>query len=166
MKKLHIKHIKKTGFKVPENYFEDFEDILLSELKLKETISKSGFAVPQNYFESLEQRINDTIKKDKEVKVIKLFTWRKALFTASIAASLILMFNVLYNKKEIVSMNTIETVSIENYILTEDLESNEIASLFSNDDLSDLNLNNMSFNSETLENYVIDNLEIEDIITK
>ncbi|MFH4964122.1 hypothetical protein V8G69_03890 [Gaetbulibacter sp. M235] len=165
MKKNSLKNINKTGFKVPENYFENFEYAFLSELKLKETSANSGFKVPENYFETLDDKILNTIKDQKEVKVLKLFSWKKITYAAPIAASVIIMLGVMFNKNSTLSIDKIETASIENYILTEELEPNEMASLFSNEDLSEINFTNNNLNPETLENYVLDNLEIEEIIT-
>lgn len=162
--KLH--NIKETGFKVPKDYFESFEDAFLNEIKLKEITTDSGFKVPDNYFDSLEDKITSAVNQEKDIKVIKLVTWRKAAYAAAIAASLVLMFNIYFNQKSPVTIDTIETASIENYILNEELETTEIASLFIEDDLSDVQLIHDGFSSESIENYIFDNVEIEDIIIK
>lgn len=162
--KLH--NIKETGFKVPKDYFESFEDAFLNEIKLKEITTDSGFQVPDNYFDSLEDKITSAVNQEKDIKVIKLVTWRKAAYAAAIAASLVLMFNIYFNQKSPVTIDTIETASIENYILNEELETTEIASLFIEDDLSDVQLIHDGFSSESIENYIFDNVEIEDIIIK
>ena len=162
--KLH--NIKDTGFKVPKDYFGSLEDVILTDLKLKEKAPESGYKVPDNYFDALENKITNAIVLEKEVKVIKLFTWRKAAYVSAVAASLILMFNVFFNNTNNVTIENIETASIENYILNEELETSEIASLFTDEDLSDVQLINDGYSSETLENYIFDNLEIEDIIIK
>ena len=162
--KLH--NIKETGFKVPKDYFESFEDAFLNEIKLKEITTDSGFQVPDNYFDSLEDKITSAVNQEKEIKVIKLVTWRRAAYAAAIAASLVLMFNIYFNQKSPVTIDTIETASIENYILNEELETTEIASLFIGDDLSDVQLIHDGFSSESIENYIFDNVEIEDIIIK
>jgi cell division protein FtsL len=165
MKKNSLNNISKTGFKVPKNYFKEFENTLLSELKLKEMSTNSGFKVPENYFETLDAKILKAIETEKEVKVINLFSWKKIAYVTSVAASLVIMFNVLFNNNKSLTIDSIETASIENYILTEELESNEMASLFTSTDLSDINFISNNFNPETLENFVLDNLEIEEIIT-
>lgn len=162
--KLH--NIKETGFKVPKDYFESFEDAFLNEIKLKEITTDSGFKVPDNYFDSLEDKITSAVNQEKDIKVIKLVTWRKAAYAAAIAASLVLMFNIYFNQKSPVTIDTIKTASIENYILNEELETTEIASLFIEDDLSDVQLIHDGFSSESIENYIFDNVEIEDIIIK
>ncbi len=162
--KLH--NIKETGFKVPKDYFDSFEDNFLNDLKLKEITTDSGFKVPDNYFDSLEDKITSAVNQEKEIKVVKLVTWRKAAYATAIAASLVLMFNIYFNQKSPVTIDTIETASIENYILNEELETTEIASLFNEEDLSDVQLIHDGFSSESIENYIFDNVEIEDIIIK
>ena len=162
--KLHT--IKSAGFKVPKDYFNLLEDAILNDLKLKEIAPVPGYKIPDNYFDSLEDKIITATLKNKEVKVIKLFYWKKVAYSVAIAASLILMFNLFFNDTKKITINSIETASIENYIIDEDIETNEIASLFTNEDLSGVHLINDGYGSQTIENYVFDNLEIEDIIIK
>ena len=78
----------------------------------------------------------------------------------------LLKSNIYFNQKSRVTIDTIKTASIENYILNEELETTEIASLFIEDDLSDVQLIHDGFSSESIENYIFDNVEIEDIIIK
>lgn len=163
--KLHI--IKNTGFKVPKDYFASLEDSIISELKLKAFTTESGFKTPNNYFESLEDKIvNTVVTQHTEVKVIKLITWRKASYVAAVAASVVLIFNVFFNNTKNVTIDSIETASLENYFINEDIGSAEFASLFTKEDLSDVRLITDGYSSENLENFVFDNLDIEDIITK
>ena len=164
MKKNSLKNIE-TGFKVPKDYFENFEDGLLSELKLKETAFHSGFKLPADYFESLDNKILDAVKNDHKTKVINLFSIRKIAYAAAVAASLILIYNISFNKNESLNINNIETASIENYILTEGLETSDIASLFSDEDLSEITSVKNTISSESLENYVLENLDIDELIT-
>ena len=163
MKKRHLENIKETGFKVPQNYFEEFEDSLITELKLKETCADSGFKVPTDYFKTVENDILKTVKETKKPKVIKLRTWQKLSYATAVAASLIIMFSILFNNST-VDINKIETASIETYILNEEFDTNEMATLFKDVDLSAISLSNNNINSETLENYLLDNLEIEELL--
>lgn len=166
MKKNNLNKIEKPGFKVPENYFENFEDLLLSELNLKEASGDTGFKIPEGYFDSFDNKIINAVAKEKETKVIKLFSYRKVAYVASIAACIIFMFSIAINKEDYVTIDTIETASIENYILNEYMEPTDIASLFSSDELNDFDTIGVDFNSESLENYVIENIEIDDLISK
>lgn len=162
--KLHT--TKETGFKIPEDYLTSLEDTILSELKLQELIPDAGFKVPTNYFDALEDRLMPAFKNEKETKVIHLITWRKLAYATAIAASLFLTLNLIFNKPSNVSIDTIETASIENYFIDEDLEITEFASLFSKEDLQNVQLINDGYSSENLEKFLFENLEIEDIIIK
>lgn len=50
---------------------------------------KTGFKVPENYFEQFEAKMMEQISKEKETKVISLF-YRKQVWISSIAAVLLL----------------------------------------------------------------------------
>ena len=80
--------------------------------------------------------------------------------------SIILIINIFFNNAKDVTIENIETASIENYILDEDLETNEFASLFTKEDLSEVRLITDGYSSETLDSFIFDNLDIEDFITK
>lgn len=164
MKKNNLNNIE-NGFKVPGGYFDEFEDRLLSELQLKETASYTGFKLPAGYFESLDNKILNAVKNDNKTKVINLFSFRKLAYTAAVAASLILIYTVSFNKYENLNINHLETASIENYILTEGLEPSDIASLFSDDDLSEITSVKNNLSSESLENYVLENIDIDQLMT-
>ena len=162
-KTLH--NIKNTGFNIPEDYFTSLEDIILSNAKLREVAPTSGHKVPDDYFDSIEDNIINLVQQ-KETKVVKLITWHKIAYVGAVAASIVLMFNIFFNNGKDVSINTIETASIENYILDEDLEINEFASLFTEEELSNIRLINDGYNQQKLENYLFENLEIDDIVIK
>lgn len=166
MKTNTLHTIKNTGFTVPKGYFDTLENEILCDIKLKSLATKSGHELPDAYFDTLENNIINTINSKKEVKVIKLVTWEKIASASLVAASVLLMFHLFFNTNKPITIDAIETASLEQYILNEDLDSNEFASLFTDEELSEIHLINDGFNSQTLENYLIDNLEIEDIITK
>lgn len=123
MEKNNLHNIKGTGFKIPKDYFENLEDIILSEAKLSETIetsglntpsdyfegledvilskaklnekvSDSGFKVPENYFETIENTIIKTTIAKQEPKVISLFNRKTLLYVSSIAAAVVLFFSL------------------------------------------------------------------------
>ena len=165
--KKNLLDIKNTGFITPKDYFEDLDEVLFSHAKLKEKVVVSGYKVPDEYFDSLEDKIVAASQKEQEPKVIKLITWHKMRYVCVVAASVALLITIFVrNNVKPVSMDTIETASIENYILNEDLEANEFASLFTEEELSDIRLINDGFSSQNIESYVFENLEIDDIITK
>ncbi|MDI9311156.1 MAG: hypothetical protein QM535_13145 [Limnohabitans sp.] len=61
MKNFDLESSKKinSGFKIPENYFEEFEEQLMQRISFEETTQKTstGFKTPEFYFETLEDRL-------------------------------------------------------------------------------------------------------------
>ncbi|QSS96855.1 hypothetical protein [Psychroflexus sp. ALD_RP9] len=143
---------KKSGFKVPDNYFNEFK---ISELNL---IEKKVFNIPDNYFEELE------IKLPQESKVINL-RQRVLLISSSVAAILIIALIALYpsrNNQKLDSFSNVEQSEIEDYLETE-LENPEDYI----DDNTPIDFNNFEQNqlsSEEIAKYLGDNLYEEDFI--
>lgn len=165
MKKKNTHNINKTGFKVPKDYFDNFEDFVLSEIKLKETIKNHGFNVPDDYFETLKIEILSKVSKKDPVKIIPLFNKRTLIYASSIAATILLLFNLSIFEKNI-SFDSLDIETAENYIIEENIGSYEIASLLSDYDFNEENFVNYSFNEENLENYLLENLDVDDLITE
>lgn len=61
-----------TGFKIPENYFEEFENQLMQRISFEETTPKisAGFKTPDNYFESFEDRVMQSISFEENTEKI------------------------------------------------------------------------------------------------
>ena len=163
MQKHNLHNIKKTGFKTPQDYFKNFEDDILNDIKLKETISNSGFNAPKDYFETLEERVMDKVSANKTPKIISLFNKRNLLYASSIAAAVLLLITLNTFNKD-VSWNKLDSETVENYMIQEDITSYEIASLFSEEDLKEENFVTHNLNTEHVETYLLNNLEIEDFI--
>ena len=51
MKLKDLKDIQDSGFKIPTEYLEEFEDSILKLASLKEKVSDSGFSIPEGYFD-------------------------------------------------------------------------------------------------------------------
>jgi len=106
---------KKSGYTVPEEYFDAVENDFSARLTVENFPISSGFEVPQGYFESLESSILSNIETSKITKVVpfrkKLIRW----IPASAAAAILLFISV-------------------NLLLTKDIEpsSEEIATWFKN----------------------------------
>jgi len=166
MKKNKLNTITGSGFKTPKDYFKSLEDNLLQEIKVKEASNKTEFKVPKDYFETLDDKILNTINEKRETKVINLFSWKKTAYIATIAASLIILLNITFSNKNKLTIDNIETASIENYLLSEELETIDIASLFTDEEFSQITFTETIIPSENLDNYIIENIAIEDLITE
>ena len=163
MKKNRIHNIKKTGFKTPKDYFNNLEDVILSEIKLQETFTESGFTAPKGYFDILEERIIDKVSKKETTKVIPLFSKRNIIYISSIAAAILLLFNLnVFNKQT--TFDTIDTQTVENYILNENIGTYEIASVLSDEYLLEESFIEFKVDDDAVETYILNDLDIENLI--
>lgn len=163
MKKNILHTNKESGFKLPKDYFEGLEDKILTQAKLS-NIEASGFKTPDSYFESLEDIILNKVTPEKNSsKVISLFSKKRILYISSVAAAILLLFNLsVFDSKP--TFDTLDTETVENYIFNENINSYEIASLLTDEDLKEENFIDYNLSNENVENYILDNLDIETII--
>ncbi len=157
--------IREAGYEAPDTYFESIEDRVMAKLNEDvrlDKITNSGFKTPDNYFENIEDVIFENLKEDKVTKVIPLFSRRNILYFSSIAAAIIIMFGLFINKGEA----PLDMELVETYLEQQDLDTYDIASLLTEEDLSqdDFGIINDNFSEESLEDYLIDNANLEDII--
>lgn len=160
-------NIKNTGFKVPKDYFEGIEDAVFSSLgeeHLKQVTNKVDLGIPEGYFDSFEDRVMAKINKP-EPKVISLQTKRILYSVASIAAILVLYFT-LYNNAQPATLESLDTELVENYILDQNIDSYELASLLTEEELASLDISIVEedISDESLEEYILDNIELETIL--
>lgn len=80
----------KKSFQLPENYFSQLEDQLLTEAK--RFSDKDGFVVPEHYFNQLEEKlVLVALQENKQGKLRSLW-----LTISSVAACLIVATTFLY----------------------------------------------------------------------
>ncbi|WP_242203657.1 hypothetical protein [Aestuariivivens insulae] len=163
MNKKQIHNIEKTGFKVPKDYFNNLEDSLLSNIRLKELASSSGFKTPELYFESVEEHIVKKTIDQEPKKVISIFSKQNLIYVSGIAAAVLLLLTlVVFNHKP--QWNNLDTETVENYIIDENIDSYEIATLLLDDGLKEADFINYNLKDETIETYLLNNSDIEDLI--
>ncbi len=162
-----IKDISETGFKTPDNYFENFEEGVFARLKaekLKSLADKPGFEVPDGYFEDLDKQIETRIKGDSTA-VISLLNRKNLYYVSGVAAAIVILLAVFLNR----SSNEVQELDyrvVETYIINHDISTYEIASLLTEDELDqvDLDILGEEINEETLEDYLLENINLENII--
>lgn len=164
--KTFLNNIKETGFKTPSNYFDAVEDNIMKALKQENNIKirkETGFKAPDNYFDLVEDVIINSIERKNTPKVISVFSRKNLLYASSIAAAILLLFNLsIFDKK--ITFDSLDIETVENYILYGDFSTYEIASLLSESDLIDNNFEQESFGADAIENYILDNLDVEALI--
>ena len=163
MKQNKLHNIKKTGFKAPDGYFNTLEDVVLSDIKLKTMSSDSGFKLPEDYFNALEDTITNKVLTKTPTKVIPLFRKRPLIYISGIAAAVLLLFNLSIFKNK-PTFDSLDFETVENYIINENIGSYEIAALLPEEDLLDENFIEYNVEEVTIKTYILNNLDVEDII--
>ena len=168
MKKDKLYSIKETGFKAPNQYFETFDAKIQKRLEntdAEEGVMTSGYTVPKDYFKTFEDNLMNTLKVEEEKPVIVLKPRNTFYYIAGIAASLILLFGLIFNinNHQAIDINNIETVSLESYLYQEGYTNDELASLFVSNDISETDFININISEETLDQY-LDDTDTEDLI--
>ena len=158
-----LHNFKDSGFKTPKDYFNNLENRILSEVKLKDGATQTGFKLPDAYLDTLEDDILNKVILEKRPKVIKLVSKRNLVYMSSIAAAILLLFNLsIFDSKP--TFDSLDTETVENYIIDEGLDSYEIAALLTNEELDDINFVKQELNDESVELYILEHLDIEQLI--
>ena len=116
---------------------------------------KSGFKVPENYFEQFEAKMMEQISKEKETKVVSLF-YRKQVWISAIAAVLLLAiaipvyFNMV--KENNLDAGTIEVYLSQQ----QGIGITELSKHLTDEDIAELenNLSINEANSDAVEDYL------------
>ena len=153
----------KSGFILPKNYLEEFEDVVIAQSKLND-IKEYNFKLPEGYLENLDANIISKVKpKTKSSKLIKITFSKQIVYISSTAAAILLMFNLsIFESKE--TFESLDIQTVENYIYSENISTYEIASLLTEDDLKEENFIDYNLSNENIENYILDHIDIQTII--
>ena len=121
MKADRPKYSHKSGFKVPEDYFGNLEDNLMSKFNEQEsyelTSARNGFKVPDDYFDQLEEKIIARTNQ-QESGVISLFRKEYIFYAAAVIAVCALLLGDFFDPGSSQNMgwDDIELSAMENYI--------------------------------------------------
>lgn len=166
-KKKHILN-HKTGFKTPENYFEDFQVNMSSfreEIEIENNSIDSGFKVPPSYFKDFKVELP---QENKKGKVISLFSVKTISKVSAIAAIFLIGFFVFKSQFAINQFSN--EVDINPIALEEQLEKDYFDIEFRDFDVS-LNGNNTvdekelkSIDEDAILDYLSENAELITLI--
>ena len=116
---------------------------------------KSGFKVPENYFEQFEAKMMEQISKEEETKVVSLF-YRKQVWISAIAAVLLLAIAIpiYFNmaKENNLDAGTIEVYLSQQ----QGIGITELSKHLTDEDIAELenNLSINEANSDAVEDYL------------
>lgn len=157
------------NFKVPEGYFETFEEQLFSKISEEKFPKKNGFTVPQGYFENLEKRVFHTVNAAKNSKkVIPLFPKNYFGYAAAIAACLVLGFSLFTSTINEQNLDALQWSSIDSYIEEGNLNLDiyDLTTMIEDSDISGVEVQNWELSQNALEDYLFENIDTETLIDK
>lgn len=168
MKMILKKYNNKSGFKIPNNYMEDFEAKLFDKLEIssKSKENKSGFQVPIDYFNTLEDTVQDRLDSVKNRgKLIPLFSKKHLYYASAVAAIFLILFStVLLKSPNASDLNELDYAAMEQYIEEEDLDYNDISNLIYEEGLIMDDFNSYSLNDQAVFDYLSENVEDSGLI--
>lgn len=149
----------KHGMKVPEDYFDNFEERLFIRLAEEELPDAPGFSVPDGYFDTLDEKVMANLPPEGKGKVIPFYRRRAFSYMAGAAACAVLVFSLL--TKGPGENMTLEIADIEAYLDAGGIDYNsyDVAQLLNEDDLESIPLENEFLSEESLEEYLLENLD-------
>jgi len=162
----NLNNIKKTGFKTPEDYFNNLENRILDNIKFGETLKgvhDTGFSMPEGYLNTIEDAVLSELPTINNTKVISLFSKSNLIYLSGVAAAVLLFFSLFFNNTT-TTLDNIDLDLVENYIINENMDSYEIAALLTDVDLVEDAFFENTIIDEDLENYILDNTTIEDLL--
>ncbi|WP_340198985.1 hypothetical protein [Ascidiimonas sp. W6] len=161
-------HKNNGGFKLPDSYFETFEDRLSH--KLTSSIpEKDGLKLPEGYFDSLADNVFEKLDSSvhDSVPVRKLFPKKPIMYVGYAVAAgfaLLLFLNIFNQSQDNVNWNTIASTELESYIEEGYLSFSayEYATLYEDVDLSKIEMGEEFIESEELMDYLYENVSSYD----
>jgi|SRR5699024_8030631 len=153
------KHI--TDFKLPEDYFNDFEDQLFLKIDEESFPKTTGFRVPDGYFYKLEDSVFDKIRREKNPPIIHLIPRKVLLYASAVAACLIIGFSIFPSSQSHSNPENIHLSVIDHYIEDGNLDMDlyDVTHYLRNLEDFDLDIENFLIPDETIEEYFFENPE-------
>ena len=146
---------KNSPFKVPKDYFKNFDTDFFIEQELKNKVEKTGFKTPDGYLNDF----NVSIPKISKVNNSQKINNKYSIYISGIAAALVLLFMFSLPKKD---NKEVSLESLESYLLVEGNQSDLLSNILTLDELNDLYILNVS--SSEIENYLLHNASIETLL--
>jgi len=131
---------KNNDYKVPENYFINFQERLQVQIEFEEIVGlkkEAGFTVPDDYFSNFSQKVLQ--QTQQPTKVVSLFKSKWMYAVASIAAILLFIF-VLNPFSTTTTFDSLENDTIAAYLETNNsfLSAYDLGELLTDEELENL----------------------------
>ncbi|MGG8496547.1 hypothetical protein ACQY1Q_09035 [Tenacibaculum sp. TC6] len=158
---LNNKTNKKSGFIVPENYFEELENKVFQEENILNAAKNIPFKTPENYFDAFEATLLDKLSIEKNTtKVIPLYKRVVRLIPTAVAASVLLFIGYTFfnNSSGIINFDNITTSDIEKWY------ENGYINTDSDEFISAINTTDINFENETINSINLDGDTVEEYL--
>lgn len=112
------KENKKIDFKVPEGYFDSLTSRIMDKVATENTAfqGKDGFLVPEGYMDTFSEKVLQRLEQG-ETKILPIRTYKKYYYAvASIAAILILLGGLMWNRENPFTYSDLAKSDIEEYL--------------------------------------------------
>ncbi|MFS4456744.1 hypothetical protein [Maribacter sp. 2304DJ31-5] len=162
---------KKKPFKVPEGYFDGFEDTLKERISQESPVipKSDGFKLPEGYFDTLEGKLDK--KLQERPKVVRLNPYHNHYrVAAAIAAVVLVIFGVAtWNTEKEIRFKDLANADLEAYFENNDLglSSYEIAEVLPMDEMEITDIMESQIKEENILEYLNETIDhLEELNTK
>lgn len=141
----------KTGFTIPEGYFNSIENVFLSNSIEKCLPKKDGFNTPENYFNKLDNQILIKLRNTKKGKLIKIKMLQLVPIAATIAIFLFIGINFIYTENSELSSDEITNWFDTNINA---ISNDDITAFFGDANFDDIELLEHIINEDLIKTYI------------
>jgi hypothetical protein len=135
----------------------------MKDFNLNNEKIKSGFKVPEGYFEQFESKMLNQLIVENEPKVISLWQNKRVWMTSIAAILLVSIALPVYFSMNDTITNKVEDETIETYLAMQPTMTNyEIASQLTNEDFASLEAS-LALNDDAVELYLEENYQNVDL---
>lgn len=149
------------GFKVPEDYFGNFETALFSKIE-EDTLPKStGFEVPEGYFKNLDAKVlKSVLDSENEPKVISLWNKTTLGYIAAIAACVVFIVSIFINTNN-TNLIQLQDSAVSTYIEDGNLDFStlDVVALLDDVEITNIELQTSLFSEEKIEDYLLEDID-------
>ncbi|GAL75086.1 hypothetical protein JCM19275_1125 [Nonlabens ulvanivorans] len=162
------KHNKDLGFQVPQDFFKNFEEDMMTQWNLEDKLGKeTGFEVPDGYFETLEEQLLPVVD-DKVRQLPKKSNVTTFLYPVLAIAAMLAIVLTLNSGNESVDIASVDTSVLEDYLIEESFlyDDATVDILFADNDILDNISLTESVDTDVLYDYLEDEMDLNEIITE
>ena len=159
--------------KLPEGYFEQFNQRLMDRIAAEEAAAKStlipkndGFSVPEGYFEAVLPEVTKTVATNNSTKVIPLIGFKSWMaIAASIAIAMVTYLGVTRSNTNSVALDSLSNAEILAYLNNQtDVTTYDLAELVNSDNINTNLFSETQLEEELILDYFDENLDDLDTI--